>query len=108
MQPSVTASNGDTEGGAPVSILEGMAAGLPVIATRHADIPNTVVEGENALLAPERRPDVLSEALIEIARDPSLWARLSAAGRVHASRRFDCRKQSSDLESIYDKILGDS
>jgi colanic acid/amylovoran biosynthesis glycosyltransferase len=108
LQPSVTASNGDTEGGVPVSIVEGMAAGLPVIATRHADIPNTVVEGENALLAPERRPDLLSEALIEVARDPSLWERLSAAGRVHASRRFDCRKQSIDLESIYDRILGGS
>ncbi len=63
LQPSVTGSDGDTEGGAPVSVIEGMAAGLPVVATRHADIPNVVVEGKNALLADEHQVKHLSNAL---------------------------------------------
>ncbi|MCK5644760.1 MAG: glycosyltransferase, partial [Gammaproteobacteria bacterium] len=54
MLPSITAQNGDTEGGAPVAILEAQATGLPVISSYHADIPEVVVDGKSALLAPER------------------------------------------------------
>jgi hypothetical protein len=51
---NITALNGDTEGGAPVAILEAQATGLPVISSYHADIPEAVVGGKSALLAPER------------------------------------------------------
>jgi colanic acid/amylovoran biosynthesis glycosyltransferase len=105
LQPSVTAANGDTEGGANMCIIEAMAAGLPVVATRHADTPATVAEGENGFLVDEHRPDQLSTAIIELARDTSLWNSFSKDGRSRACRLFDARSQAAELESIYDQIL---
>ncbi|MBI4583931.1 MAG: glycosyltransferase [Planctomycetes bacterium] len=106
LQPSVTAANGDTEGGAPVSLLEGMAAGLAVVSTRHADIPSMAVEGETALLAEERRPEQLAEALGLLAREPRLAERLARGGRKRAVERFDANRQAAELEEIYDRVAG--
>ena len=64
MLPSITAQNGDTEGGAPVAILEAQATGLPVISSYHADIPEVVVDGKSALLAPERDVGTLAKPII--------------------------------------------
>ena len=57
------AKNGDTEAGAPVAILEAHATGLPVISSYHADIPDVVVDGKSALLAPERDVGTLAKHL---------------------------------------------
>jgi colanic acid/amylovoran biosynthesis glycosyltransferase len=105
LQPSRVASDGDTEGGAPVSITEGMAAGLPIVATRHADIPNVVSEGVNALLSPERDTERLAEALTCLASDEALRARLGRASRIRAVEHFDSVKQAARLEAIYDQLL---
>ena len=56
-------NNGDTEAGAPVAILEAQATGLPVISSYHADIPEVVVDGKSALLAPERDAETLAKHL---------------------------------------------
>jgi colanic acid/amylovoran biosynthesis glycosyltransferase len=106
LQPSLMAADGDTEGGAPVCIIEGMAAGLPVVATRHADIPNVVKEGGNGLLAEERHPEQLADLLCELACDARLRVQFSVSGRQRAEECFDYRKQSVHLEEIYDRILG--
>lgn len=105
LQPSVTAANGDTEGGANMCIIEAMAAGLPVVATDHADTATTVAVGEHAFLAPERCPDQLADALVTLARDGDLWHSYSLAGRARACRLFDAEKQAAELEAVYDTIL---
>jgi len=69
IHPSVTAANGDSEGGAPTTILEAQACGLPVLSTTHADIPNVVVPGGSALLTPERDVDALSVNLLTLIND---------------------------------------
>jgi colanic acid/amylovoran biosynthesis glycosyltransferase len=104
LQPSVTAADGDTEGGANMCIIEAMAAGLPIVATRHADTETTVSEGVNAFLADERRPDQLATALCDLARDPDLWNDFSIAGRSRACLLFDANRQAVDLERTYDRI----
>ena len=68
LSPSITASNGDTEGGAPVAIIEAGASGLPVISTRHADIPEVVLDGHTGLLSPERNVHGLVAAICCLAR----------------------------------------
>ena len=70
--PSRTAGDGDTEGGAPVTVLEAQAAGLPVVSTTHCDIPEVTVPGESALLSPERDVPALAENLGRLlaTRDP--------------------------------------
>jgi glycosyltransferase involved in cell wall biosynthesis len=78
--------------GAPISILEAMAAGLPVVATRVGGVGETVVDGETGLLVPAGDPAAMSAALERLLADPELRRRLGAAGREHARRRFDVRE----------------
>ena len=56
LAPSVTASNGDTEGGAPVAIIEMSASGMPIVSTNHCDIPSVVLDGVTGLLATSATP----------------------------------------------------
>lgn len=83
MLPSITAQNGDTEGGAPVAILEAQATGLPVISSYHADIPKVVVDGKSALLAPERDVEKLAKHLEYLIEHPDVWGAMGRIGREH-------------------------
>ena len=74
--------------GQPLSILEAMAAGLPVIATPRAAIPDMVLDGETGLLVPERDPESLARALGGRLGDPEMARRLGAAGRRRYLERF--------------------
>ena len=53
LSPSVTAPDGDSEGGAPVTIIEAAATGMPVVSTTHCDIPEVVEDGVTGVLAPQ-------------------------------------------------------
>ena len=95
VQPSVTAEDGDCEGGAPTSILEAQACGVPVVSTLHADIPNVVVPGRSAFLVPERDSGALANAIAELLERPEDW--LTTMGRE--GRRFIEEHHSSDQTS---------
>ena len=105
MAPSVTASNGDTEGGAPVFLIEAQAMGLPVIATRHADIPEVVQDGKTGYLVAERDIDTLAERLEYLLDHPGLWPELGTNGRQHVEASFSLEQQVKYLENIYDELL---
>jgi colanic acid/amylovoran biosynthesis glycosyltransferase len=105
LQPSVTAANGDTEGGAPVILLDAQACGMPVVATRHADIPEYVRDGVSGLLAPERDPEALSACLLQLLGNPAGWAAMGRAGRRHVEIEYDAAVQAQRLEAIYDDYL---
>jgi glycosyltransferase involved in cell wall biosynthesis len=75
--------------GHPVSVLEAMAAGLPVVASRVGGVPEQVVDGETGLLVDPGDPEPLAAALERLAGDPALRRRLGAAGRARAEERFD-------------------
>jgi glycosyltransferase involved in cell wall biosynthesis len=75
--------------GHPVAILEAMAAGLPVVASRVGGVPEQVSHGETGLLVEPGDPDALAAALQLLATDPALRLRLGAAGRERAERFFD-------------------
>lgn len=107
VQPSVTAENGDTEGGAPTTLLEAQACGLPVLATRHADIPHVVEEDESALLSPERDVDGLAANLRLLAKEPERWAAMGVAGRTHVERFHDAATGAARLEDLYRALAGD-
>jgi glycosyltransferase involved in cell wall biosynthesis len=79
--------------GAPVSILEAMAAGLPVVASRVGGVPELVVDGKTGLLVPPGDPGAMGSALGRLLADAGLRRRLGAAGRERALRRFDVRTQ---------------
>src|SRR3954468_14670986 len=75
--------------GFPVSILEAMAAGLPVVATDVGGVAESVVDGETGLLVPPGDPAGLAAALDRLLTDGALRLRLGAAGRERARRHFD-------------------
>lgn len=106
LHPSVTAADGDSEGGAPTTILEAQALGLPVISTRHADIPYVVVPGESALLSDERDIAGLAANIIRLLTDQQCWPRMGAAGRHHVETFHDVRKEIPRLESLYAGLIG--
>ena len=84
--PSITAQNGDTESGAPASILEAQATGLPVISSYHADIPEVVVDGKSAQLAPERDVETLVNHLEYLVEHQDVWGAMGRAGREQVGK----------------------
>ncbi|MFA6109398.1 MAG: glycosyltransferase [Candidatus Latescibacterota bacterium] len=106
LQTSVIAADGDTEGGAPVILLDAQAAGLPVVATRHADIPEYVADGEGGLLAAERDVDGLAACIRRLVDHPEIWAGMGRAGRRHVATQYDAATQARRLETLYDEFIG--
>jgi colanic acid/amylovoran biosynthesis glycosyltransferase len=105
LAPSVHASDGDTEGGAPVSLIEASASGMPVLATTHCDIPEVILDGESGLLTPERNAEALAEKLENLISAPSLLAEMGLKGRRHIEKNYAIDTQIRRLEEIYDGIL---
>ncbi len=106
LAPSMHARDGDTEGGAPVTIIEASAAGLPVIATFHCDIPEVILNGQSGVLAPERDVPALTQAILDLAASPGAWARMGESGRRHIEREFNIAVQIPRLEALYDQVIG--
>ena len=105
LQPSVRAGDGDAEGGAPVTLTELSASGMPIVATRHCDIPAVVLDGKSGLLAEERDVDGLAEKLAAVIASPGTWGAMGQAGRAHVEEYFDIRKQVKELEQVYADCL---
>ena len=105
LQPSFTAQDGDSEGGAPTVLLEAQASGLPVVSTYHADIPEVVVDGKSGFLIPERDIDALAERLEFLIFNSSMWREMGFSGREHIEKNYDIEKQIQRLEKIYDEVL---
>jgi colanic acid/amylovoran biosynthesis glycosyltransferase len=101
--PSVTDRAGNTEG-LPITILEALASGLPVVASRHAGIPEAVIEGESGFLVEERDSAALAERILDLARDDVGWTALSASCRRTAEQSFDLAAQTRKLEGLYARV----
>jgi glycosyltransferase involved in cell wall biosynthesis len=87
VQHSVVAADGDSEG-MPVAVLEASAAGLPVVSTRHAGIPEVVLDGETGYLVEERDVEGMARRMEQLADEGALAARLGAAGRARVAEHF--------------------
>jgi len=105
LSPSIQASDGDTEGGAPVTILEMSASGMPVLSTFHCDIPGTVLNGKSGFLVPEKDVGALAEKLDYLISNPKIWIEFGKSGRDHTARNYNSKIQAKKLEAIYDKLL---
>jgi len=105
IQPSVTAGNGDSEGGAPTIILEGQACGVPVVSTTHADIPYVCCQNGSALLCPERDIEALINNIRYLFDNPEIWPEMGKKGRKHIEKYHDVNKEILLLEDIYKNII---
>jgi glycosyltransferase involved in cell wall biosynthesis len=105
LHPSETGSDGNQEG-VPNSMLEAMASGLPVFATKHGGIPEAIENGVSGILVPEHDTNALSDALLQGAREPQLLARLARQGAETVRAKFDLATQVRLLEEIYLRSCG--
>jgi glycosyltransferase involved in cell wall biosynthesis len=90
----------------PTVIVEAMAAGLPVISTRLAAIPEMVENGITGLLVGEKQPGPLAEALAEILRNPDLANRFGRAGKQAAAGRFAAESTVASLRTLLEQSTG--
>ena len=102
--PSVTAADGDEEG-IPNVLKEAMASGLPVVATRHAGIPELVEDGVSGLLVPERDEAALADALERLARAPAGWAAMGRAGREKIEKEYDIDRLNDRLAGLLEGLI---
>jgi glycosyltransferase involved in cell wall biosynthesis len=85
----------------PNSVIEAMAAGLPVIATRVGGIPELVEDGHTGRLIDPDAPDALADAVLAMIDNPSDAQRLGRAARIRAERDFSFERMVSDFEHLY-------
>ena len=92
-------TNGDQEG-LPVAILEAMAKGLPVVSTRHAGIPEEVLEEETGILVDEGDVEGMAAAIVRLADDPGLRNRMGVAGHRRALEQFTWQRNRDELHTV--------
>ena len=104
LHPSRTTGEGDREG-IPNAMLEAMAAGLPVIATRHGGIPEAVTDDREGFLVSENDVPALVDGMNSLAADPARYAEMSRAARHRVLREFSAEAQAANLGGIYSGLL---
>ncbi len=87
-----------------IAVLEGMRAGLPIVASRVGGIPEVVKEDETAVLVSHADPKKLSEAVISLVGDPDRLSRLGAAGRDRWQQHFSLDGMIDTLEHYFTHI----
>jgi len=100
VQHSMTDPETGDEEGLPVAILEAMSAALPVVSTRHAGIPEAVVDGSTGYLVNEGESAAMAERLIILARNHDLREPLGAAGWARAKEHFTWDRERASLLHI--------
>jgi colanic acid/amylovoran biosynthesis glycosyltransferase len=104
LHPSEISPNQDQEG-VPNSVLEAMATGLPVVATRHGGIPEAVDHGRTGFLVSEEDHVALANAMQLIGSSPVLLKQMGTLAHVTVKERFEQETQIEHLESFYEEAI---
>jgi glycosyltransferase involved in cell wall biosynthesis len=87
--------------GLPLALLEAMASGLPVVATRVPGHLEVVVDGETGFLAESDDPQDLAAAIARLLDDPELRKRMGRAGRKRVEDHFTVEHMASQIARLY-------
>lgn len=104
VQHSVRAENGDMEG-TPLSILEASAAGLPVISTYHAGIPDVIEHNKTGLLCKEHDLEAMSVNMLRVLNDLDFAKKLGQAGKLNIRENFSLDKHINNLQNVLNNII---
>lgn len=99
VQHSITAENGDSEG-TPVGILEASAAGLPVISTNHAGIPDVIINGKTGFLSEEHDIQEMADNMLKFLKDKNLAKSMGKSGKENISKNFTLEKHIDKLNEL--------
>ncbi len=91
--------------GTPVSAIESLAAGRPVVATRVGGVPDVVRDGEDGFLVELGDVGELAGALARLAEDPELRGRMGEAGRARVLPRYAVQRLVDDVDRLYRSLL---
>jgi len=86
-------------------VLEGMAAGLPVVATRVGGNPEAVVDGETGYIVEPRNPESIAAGIEKLIVAPDHAREMGARGRDRVSREFSYEAMMRGLERLYEELL---
>ena len=106
VQHSMVAPDGDSEG-SPVAVMEAQLSGLPVVATRHAGIPEVVLENQTGLLVDEGDESAMAQAMSLLLLDPDLASRLGDGGRRRIKERFTIEHHLRQVEQLLRQVIDD-
>ena len=104
VQHSLVAPDGDSEGN-PVAVMEAQLSGLPVVATRHAGIPEVVLDGQSGLLVEEGDERAMALAMAQLVRDPDLATRLGDCGRRRVQERFTIEHHLRQVSQLLHQVM---
>ncbi|MEK6529428.1 MAG: glycosyltransferase, partial [candidate division NC10 bacterium] len=91
--------------GVPQSLLQAMAAGVPVVASAVGGIPEAIEDGATGLLVPPGDPAALAAALGSVLKDPEAARRRAAAGRALVAARFSRERMMGRLTALYGELI---
>jgi glycosyltransferase involved in cell wall biosynthesis len=91
--------------GLPLAVLEAMANGLPVVATRVGGIPEAIADGQTGLLVPPGDPAALAAALGEVLSARERATALGKAGRERATAEFSVKRMTDRYRQLYDERI---
>lgn len=106
IQHSITAPSGDMEG-TPLAILEASSAGLPVISTYHAGIPDVVLHGQTGLLCEEHDVDTMAAYMIQLLEDDFLVQKMGTAGKARIEKHFTLKRHIDALQRILESVVNE-
>jgi glycosyltransferase involved in cell wall biosynthesis len=91
--------------GTPVTTIEALAGGRPVVATRVGGVPDVVRDGRDGFLVDPGSVDDLADRLARLARDPDLRRRMGESGRERVLERYSVRRLLDDVDIFYRRLL---
>jgi glycosyltransferase involved in cell wall biosynthesis len=106
VQHSVVSPVDGDEEGLPVAVLEAMAAGVPVVSTRHAGIPEAVEDGITGLLVEEGDVAGMAEAIRGLAADDARRSDMGRRGHLRVLERFSWERERDDLRRLLGLQVG--
>ena len=92
----------------PLSVLEAMASGLPVVATEVGDVSRLVIDGQDGFVSPPQTPELLAESLRKLIEDPEAARRMGASARSRAVSTFSSGATARAISALYDEVTGRS
>ncbi len=103
VQHSIRSENGDMEG-TPLAVLEASVAGLPVISTYHAGIPDVIIHGETGLLNEEHDVNTMAKHMARLLDDMQYAKQLGANGKNHILEHYSMQRHIKSLQDILEYI----
>ena len=91
--------------GLPLTILEAMHAGKPIIATRVGGIPEAIMDRETGILISPRDRHALTKGILELLKDPKKRKEMGEKGKQRAMQHFDVERMVKEYSNIYDECI---